>query len=160
MAASPGDANNEHLKVNAVKSDQSSPWSADVFLDSSGSSKLHYDLGVSNQGWSVLAYEEGNNYDIYAMRINPDGTLGSAYYPAPQSLAGYVDNQGIVYLNWQAPSLAPSQYQVYMNDALILTISADLTNCSIPDLEAGNYSFYVCAVYPPDIYRYPPIPLI
>ena len=150
LAASPGDANNEHLKVNAIRSDQSSPWSADVFLDSSGSSKLHYDLGVSNQGWSVLAYEEGNNYDIYAMRINPDGTLGSAYYPAPQSLAGYVDNQGIVYLNWQAPSLAPSQYQVYMNDALILTISADLTNCSIPDLEAGNYSFYVCAVYPPD----------
>jgi len=33
-AASPGDSYNEHLKVNAIKSDQSSPWLADVYLDS------------------------------------------------------------------------------------------------------------------------------
>ena len=150
LAANPGDSYNEHLKVNAVKSDQSSPWSADIFLDSVGNPKLHFDLDVANTGWCVLAYEEGVNYDIYAMRVNPDGTLGGAYYPAPQFLNGYVDAQGTVYLSWQAPSISPDNYFVYVDEELYTTLPAETTSCSISDLTPGTYSFYVCAFYSPD----------
>jgi len=149
-AASPGDSYNEHLKVNAIKSDQSSPWLADVYLDSVANPKLHFDAGVSNQGWSVLAYEQGNDYDIYAMRLNPDGTLGGAYYPAPQSLEGYVDEQGTVHLSWQEPPLTPNQYLVYVNEELYITLPAETPFCTIPDFVAGTYDFYVCALYSPD----------
>ncbi len=84
------------------------------------------------------------------MRLNPDGTLGGAYYPAPQSLEGYVDDQGTVHLSWQEPPLTPNQYLVYVNEELYITLPAETLFCTIPDFVAGTYNFYVCALYSPD----------
>lgn len=117
-------------------------------------SKLHYDLASHPGEWAVLGWEQGmSDQDIYAMRINANGTLG-AEYPAPNGLTAAFVPPGSVMLNWDAasPYMLPENIYVFMDGELAQVFPGDVTGCQLDDLSVGEHSFFLRARYAGDHY--------
>ncbi|MBW6513909.1 MAG: T9SS type A sorting domain-containing protein [Candidatus Syntrophosphaera sp.] len=118
-------------------------------IASTGDTKYHFDHAVHPEGWAVLAWEQGfNNMDIYAMRINANGSLGMEY-PAPRGLTATLLPPDGVRLDWLPPSLYmdPDGYYIYMNGELAQVVAGDVLTHDITNLTGGNYEFYLKARY-------------
>jgi hypothetical protein len=102
--------------------------------------------------WAVVAWSKGmSDMDIYAMRLNPKGTIGPEYL-APRDLTATLVPPADVTLTWVAPSLyvLPINYIVYMDNVLYQTLAGNVTTCPVPDLPLGEHQFYVIARYSGD----------
>ena len=138
------------LKAICLRANGNSVWdpqTVDIALNPS--SKFHYDYGKNRDDWAVLAWEQGSsNMDIYAMRLNRDGSLGMQYLP-PTALTAVLTPPNTVTLNWQHPSQFwyPQSYQIFMNDELAQAVEGDVNTFSLELVTPGNYVFKVRAVY-------------
>jgi hypothetical protein len=139
-----------YLRSACYRSSGLSPWDTE-FKDvaTTGTSKYHYDFAQHPEGWAVLAWEDDMTaMDIYAMRVNPDGSLGMQY-PAPHDVTAEFIPPGSVLIGWQQPSpyLVPESYYVYINGELGQTVPGSQTSYQFDDLQPAFYSFYVKAYY-------------
>jgi len=138
------------LKAVCFRASGVSAWTPEsVDIASNPSMKFHYDIGVNQDDWSVLAWEQGSsNMDIYAMRLNRDGSLGMQYLP-PTGLTAELIPPSTVNLQWQHPSpfWNPLGYQIFMNDELAQTVTGDINTYSLELNTPGNYEFKVRASY-------------
>lgn len=145
-----------HLKASCFRNSGLSPFSA-VPIATNGTNKLHFSFASHVDGWSSLVWEEGSSAnDLYGMRLNRDGSLGMDY-PAPLELSANLLPPNSIMLLWQAPSISypPVNYEIYMNGSLSTVIAGDLTFYAFMDLDPGNYSFYIIAVYPDNHFSAP-----
>lgn len=111
--------------------------------------KMHYDCDTHPDNWSVLVWEQGNSaYDIYAMRINGNGSLGAQYLP-PRNLSAEQMPPASVVLSWQPPSpyVVPDQYYIFMNDELVQAVEGGILTHTVTNLSGGTHEFYVKARY-------------
>jgi len=139
----------ESIYASAWLSDGTMSWNQDTIICSSNDLKYHYDLATHPDQWSVLTWEQGyNNMDIYAMRFNSDGSLGTKY-PAPVNLNATLNFPDIIYLSWSAPSLylIPDSYYIYINNEFSQQVSGDTLSYEYSGFPDGYYSFYVIARY-------------
>lgn len=120
--------------------------------------KLHYDSDAFNNFWGVVVWEDGSgNPHIYAMRFNTDGSLGTPN-PTPFNLTASILNENSVLLNWEFPEVfnPPVAFKVYKNGQFFHLVANDGNNFDlIPNLDTGEYSFYVTAFYQNDIESQP-----
>lgn len=138
------------LRASCFRSSGASGW-VEEYCDvaTTPTNKYHYNWGRNPEGWVVLAWEEGlSSMDIYAMRINADGSLGMQY-PAPRSIEAEFIPPDQALVSWQQPSpyFAPESYYVYINGELGQSVPAAQTTCQFNNLTPGNYWFYVKAYY-------------
>lgn len=142
------------LKAASFRATGASAWTEEsITIASNPTNKYHFDFAQAESGWSVLTWEEGfSDMDIYAMRINPDGSLGQNY-PAPQNVTIDMLSSTDFLLSWTAGSdeITALHYSIYMNDELAQQVSGDLFFYQITDLSPGSYSFYIIANYDDNI---------
>ena len=111
--------------------------------------KQHFDCDHHPDNWCVLSWEQGySGFDIYAMRINGNGSLGPQFLP-PRNLTAEQQPPSSVILSWQHPSpyVEPDQYCIFMNDELAQTVAGDVLTYTVTDLGSGTHEFYVKARY-------------
>lgn len=67
----------------------------------------------------------------------------------PQNLNGQIQNYNNIYLTWQAPGRELTGYDIYRNGEILAQLSLPFLETSYLDenLEEGDYSYYVIAVY-------------
>ncbi|MDZ4181370.1 MAG: T9SS type A sorting domain-containing protein, partial [Candidatus Cloacimonadaceae bacterium] len=126
-------------------------------LASTGTIKYHYDHDVHSSGWSVLAWEQGMNaMDIYAMRLNPDGSLGMQYLPAQNFSATLVPPRNVL-LAWEAPNspILPTSYSIFMNGELLQSVDGNVYTFLVEDLPNGEFGFFLIANYAQDHHSAP-----
>ena len=138
------------LKAVCFRASGMSAWDPQtVDLALNPSMKYHYDCAQNRDDWAVLTWEQGSsNMDIYAMRINRDGSLGMQYLP-PTDFIAELSPPHTVNLQWQHPSpyWYPLSYQVFMNDELAQTVNGNSNSYSLDLSTPGNYEFKVRAAY-------------
>jgi hypothetical protein len=142
-------AHGDNLLATCWRSSGVMGWNADTTLASTAGTKFHFDFGAHPDYWSVLAWEQGtSDMDIYAMRVNSNGTPGIES-PAPRNLTATLVPPNTVQLAWQAPSqyILPDSYYVYMNDELGQVVNGDVLSYEFTNLFGGTYSYYVIARY-------------
>ncbi|HOH97596.1 MAG TPA: T9SS type A sorting domain-containing protein [Candidatus Cloacimonadota bacterium] len=126
------------------------PW-IDQALATDGGAKFHYDFDFYPTGWFMSTWEAGNNqYDIYAMRCNPEG-LGAPFYPPTHLQAEFIPPFGI-HLSWVSPVyLLPELYWVYFNNDPVVTVPGSFTECSFEAFFPGTYAIHLIAEYAGEI---------
>lgn len=145
----------DQLYANAWRASGVSGWvNGPTQIAGNTITKLHFDLASHPGEWAVLGWEQGmSDQDIYAMRINANGTLG-AEYPAPTGLtAAYVPPNSAM-LSWDAPSqyMIPENYYVFLDGELAQVIPGDVTSYQIDNLGVGEHTFFLRARYAGDHY--------
>ncbi len=139
-----------HLRAKCFRAGGQAGWVDDFReIASDNSNKLHFDLDVNRDDWMVLAWESGtSSNDIYAMRLNRDGTLGMQFMP-PRSLAAQLMPPNGVQLTWQHPSdyWVPLGYQIFMDGEMLQAVPGSQTSFDVNQLTSGEHSFYVIASY-------------
>jgi len=128
-----------------------------VEIASDNTNKLHFHLDVNRDDWMVLAWESGTNgNDIYAMRLNRDGTLGMQYMP-PQNLSAELVPPNGVHLAWNAPSIYwdPQGYRLFMDNEMLQALPGNQTIYDVSPLSPGEHSFHAIAVYGDGLYSGP-----
>jgi len=147
-----------HLKASCFLASGASAWQNEVIeLASNNTNKYHFSLAQNIDGWVVLAWEEGfSDMDIYAMRLNCNGTLGTQY-PAPVNLTAEFIPPNSVLLNWEFPyiSYQPTGFYVYMDGELGQSVPPDQFSYLFSQLPPGIHSFYVIASYPDNQFSLP-----
>ncbi len=140
----------DDLYANCWRSNGNLPWPVNpVALATTVGQKYHFDLAVHPDEWSVLGWEQGfNEMDIYAMRLNCNGSLGMEY-PAPRGFDAVLAPPDDVQITWMHPSqyFLPDFYNVYMNNDLLQTLPATQTSYLVSNLAPGEYTFYMKARY-------------
>ncbi len=149
---------NTNVLASCYRANGQTVWeSATVGVATNGTNKLHYDLDKNPDEWIVLVWEEGtSNNDLYGMRLNHNGSLGMLY-PAPVNVSATLLDGGGIQLNWQQAYqyLNPICYHIYLNGSFDLVVSGATTEFVYSPLPAGNYSFYLLAIYDGDHYSAP-----
>lgn len=127
-------------------SSPTAPW-LDRAIATNSSAKFHYDFGFHPSGWIMSTWEDGNSaYDIYAMRVNPDG-LGSPYN-APSNLQAYYIPPDTIHLSWDVPSfIVPDYYEIYFNNQAVNTVPGSLNEVELNPIPPGTYDIYMIAMY-------------
>lgn len=147
----------DNLAASCWRSSGNQGWIAGpTEIATSAPDKYHFDLDTHSDQWAVLAWEQGaTNMDIYAMRLNGDGSLGMQY-PAPIGLTATLNPPFGATLSWQAPSqsLVPDSYYVYINAELGQVVNHPTTTYTFDNLTPGPYAFFVKARYG-DLYSPP-----
>ncbi len=146
----PSSDTNLQLRARCFRTTGANAWTEDYkFMASNVTPKLHYDFDSFGNDWIAGIWEEGfSGYDIYAMRLNSDGSLGM-FYPAPTNLTAVQNGEHSMLLEWTAPAidLVPTNYQITINDTENITIDGDITNYTMTDLPLSTYTVYVKALY-------------
>jgi len=140
-----------NLKAFCANSEGLSMWNGGLgWIASTNTNKLHYDSALYTNLWGVITWEDVSLHtNIYAMRFNYNGTLGTIE-PSPYNLTAQIINQNDVLLNWDFPELmiGPIGYKVYRNDLFYHQVAGgSTTEDLITDLGPGEWDFYVTAVY-------------
>lgn len=140
-----------NIKAFGVNNEGMAIWGGgSEYIASTSTAKLHYDSNCYQDLWGIATWEDDTgNSNIYAMRFNYNGTLGTIA-PTPYNLTAEVVNDNIVMLDWEFPELLipPIGYNVYRNDVFChLVTGGNTTHDSIPDMGPGEWTFHVTAVY-------------
>ncbi len=90
-------------------------------------------------------YQNTGNFCIKALSVNGSGGI----YP-PANLQGEIQNYNDIYLTWESRERQLLSYKIFRNDEII----AEVSNVPFPTtayldeaLDAGEYTYYVIAVY-------------
>ncbi len=120
-----------------------------IAIATSPGEKYHFDYALHPDAWSVLVWEQGfSAMDIFAMRINGNGSLGAQYLPPRNLFAELLPPNSIV-LNWQPPSpyVLPDEYCLFMNNELVPLNAGEILTHTVSGLSGDSYEFYVQARY-------------
>lgn len=132
-----------------------SVWTVEIQnLATNPSNKYHYSGAMHPDGWSVITWEQGlSAMDVYAMRMNPDGSLGMQY-PAPWGLTAEFIPPYTIELAWQHPSqyFLPVEYEVFVNNEMYIAIDGEQNFCTLEMESTGTYLLKVRARYEGDFY--------
>lgn len=149
---------NMNLRACCLTQNGSNGWATDyVDVATDNTPKLHFDFSTYADGRVIAIWESGSSAnDVYATRINGDGTLGNVYSP-PVDLSYEMVSSTSIMLSWNAPAggLTPSGYAVFQNGISLITLPAITTSYLVEALTPGQYFFYVVAEYPGDHYSLP-----
>ncbi|MDD2332466.1 MAG: T9SS type A sorting domain-containing protein [Candidatus Cloacimonetes bacterium] len=147
-----------HLRAYCFRTNGFNPWTEEYIpLATTNTNKYHFDLDVHETGWSVLAWEEGNaDNDIYAMRLNANGSLGVTYAPPIEVAATFIPPNSIE-VSWEPadPGFLPESYAIYVNDALSTVLDGWINSHILENMPAGTYDIYLVAIYPDAILSEP-----
>ncbi|MBW6515626.1 MAG: T9SS type A sorting domain-containing protein [Candidatus Cloacimonetes bacterium] len=145
--------NDQSMQIKAAAFDYQGNylWN-DGYLDlvTTNTPKVHPAVNNHPEGWFVLSWEE--DYDLYATRLNSNGTI-AMYYPAPHDLSALAIEPDSIDLNWTFAyhSYPPETYQIFMNDQLEVFVDYGVTSYLFSDLTPGTYEFYLVANYPESV---------
>ncbi len=140
-----------NLKAFCADPEGLSVWNGGLgWIASTNTRKLHYDHSLYLNQWGVVVWEEETDpSNIFAMRLNYDGSLGMIE-PHPYNLMAQVVDQNNVLLTWDFPEVAndPIGFKVYRNDIFYHLVAGGSTNQDyIANLGPGEWSFHVTALY-------------
>lgn len=146
----------DNLYATCYRSSGNLGWNNVTTIAESNPTKYHFDFASHPDQWCVLAWEQGGTeMDIYAMRLNGNGSLGMEY-PSPRALTANFVPPDAVLLNWQASSayIVPDSYYIYMNGTEAQVVAGDVLTYTVTNLSPGSYDFYLKARYG-DVYSEP-----